>query len=56
MDIGHESLVAFADSWGLLYLIALAIAVLAYVLRPSNRQRFADAGKSILDKDDRPWS
>jgi cytochrome c oxidase cbb3-type subunit 4 len=56
VDFRHEAVVAFANSFGLFYLIALAIAVLAYVFWPSNRQRFTDAGKSILDKDDRPWS
>jgi len=54
-DLEHEAVVAFANSWGLFYLIALAIAVLAYVFWPSNRKRFRDAGKSILDKDDKPW-
>lgn len=53
----HESIVAFAKSWGLFYLIGLAIAVVAYVLWPSNRKRFDRAKKSILeDDDDRPRS
>ena len=55
MDLDHDTLVAFSKSWGLFYLIALSAAVLIYTFRPSNRKRFDDAKKSILDKDDRPW-
>lgn len=54
MDVDHQSFVAFAKSWGLFYLIALAIGVLVYAFWPSNKKRFDRAGKSILDKDDRP--
>lgn len=54
MDLNHQTLVGFAKSWGLFYLIALAIGVLIYALWPSNRARFDRAKKSILDKDDRP--
>lgn len=56
MDFDHQSLVAFAKSWGLFYLIALSVGVLVYVFWPSNRKRFDRAKKSILDKDDRPWN
>ena len=56
MELDHQSVVAFAKSWGLFYLIAFAIAVLVYAFWPSNRKRFTDAKKSILDKDDKPWS
>lgn len=52
----HDSIVGFAKSWGLFYLIALAIVVLIYVFWPSNRKRFDRAKKSILDKDDTPGS
>lgn len=54
MEIDHNSLVAFAKSWGLLYLIAFAAVVVAYTFWPSNRQRFQDAKKRILDRDDKP--
>lgn len=54
MDIDHNSLVAFAKSWGLFYLMALAAGVLVYAFWPSNRERFDRAKKSILDRDDRP--
>ncbi len=54
MDLDHETLVGFAKSWGLFYLLALAIGVLVYALWPANRMRFEHARKSILDTDDRP--
>lgn len=54
MDFDHQSIVGFAKSWGLFYLIALSVGVLAYVFWPSNRKRFDRAKHSILDKDDRP--
>lgn len=54
MDIDHYTVVAFAKSWGLFYLIALAAGVLIYALWPGNRSRFDRAKTSILDKDDRP--
>ena len=50
----HQALVGIAKSWGLFYLIGLAIVVLIYALWPSNRKRFDRAKKSILDNHDRP--
>lgn len=55
MEIGHDTLVAIAKSWGLFYLIALSIGVLVYTFWPGNRKRFARAKVSVLDKEDRPW-
>ena len=55
MGFDHETLVAFSKSWGLLYLMAFFIAVVAYAFWPKNRKRFDRAKHSILDKDDRPW-
>jgi cytochrome c oxidase cbb3-type subunit 4 len=55
MDFDHNTLVAFAKSWGLFYLIALAIGVVVYTFWPSNKKRFDKAKKGILDKEDRPW-
>jgi len=54
MDVDHNTLVGFAKSWGLFYLLALAIGVLIYALWPANRKRFDRAKKSIFDEDDRP--
>lgn len=54
MTFDHQAFVAFAKSWGLFYLMAMAIGVVIYALWPSNRKRFDRAKNSILDKDDRP--
>ncbi|MGQ7794579.1 cbb3-type cytochrome c oxidase subunit 3 [Faunimonas sp. B44] len=56
MPFDHDTVVGFSKSWGLFYLIALAIGVLVYTFWPSNRERFNRAKKDILDKDDRPWT
>lgn len=55
MDLDHTTVVAFAKTWGLFYLMAFAVAVLVYAFWPSNRKRFDRAKKSILDRDDKPW-
>ena len=34
MDLDHDTLVAFSKSWGLFYLMALAIGVLIYTFWP----------------------
>ncbi len=38
MDIEHDTLVWFSKSFGLFYLIALAIIVLVYAYWPSNKK------------------
>lgn len=50
----HDALVAIAKSWGLFYMIGISVIVLAWVYRPSNRQRFDRAAGSIIDVEDRP--
>jgi cytochrome c oxidase cbb3-type subunit IV len=52
----HDAVVAFSKSWGLFYLIALAIGVVIYAYWPSNKKGFDRVKKSILDKDDKPWT
>ncbi|WP_196260143.1 cbb3-type cytochrome c oxidase subunit 3 [Pelagibacterium limicola] len=51
----HDTLVAFAKSFGLFYLIAMSLAVLVYVFWPSNAKKFDAAKRAPLDNDeDRP--
>lgn len=50
----YDMVVGFAKSWGLFYLIALAVGVVIYAYWPGNRARFDRAKKSILDEDDKP--
>lgn len=51
----HETLVAFAKSGGLFYLMAMAAAALAYACWPSNGARFDKAARDIIDDEDEPW-
>ncbi len=51
----HESVVAFAKSFGLFYLIAMAIGVVVYAFWPSNRKRFDRAARAIVEDEDKPW-
>jgi cytochrome c oxidase cbb3-type subunit 4 len=55
MDIGHDTLVAVAKSFGLFYLIAMSIGVVIYAYRPSKKQEFDRAAKAILHDEDQPW-
>jgi cytochrome c oxidase cbb3-type subunit 4 len=54
MDFTHDTLVAFAKSWGLIYLVGFALCVVVYTFWPSNRKRFDRAKNSILDNEDTP--
>ncbi|MFN7093370.1 MAG: cbb3-type cytochrome c oxidase subunit 3 [Allorhizobium sp.] len=56
MDFDHGTVVAFAKSWGLFYLIAFSIGVLIYTFWPSNKKRFEQAKRDVLDKEDKPWT
>ena len=51
----HDTLVLFAKSFGLFYLIALSVGVLVYVYWPSNRRKFDHAAQAILQGEDKPW-
>jgi len=55
MEFAHSTLVWFSKSFGLFYLIALSIVVVAYTYWPSNKKRFDRAATSIIDDEDRPW-
>jgi cytochrome c oxidase cbb3-type subunit 4 len=55
MIVDHDTLVGFAKSFGLFYLLALSAAVMVYVYWPSNRSRFDHAARSVLHEEDKPW-
>ncbi|WP_205619245.1 cbb3-type cytochrome c oxidase subunit 3 [Neomegalonema perideroedes] len=55
MVFDHENLVRIAKSWGLFYMLAMAVGVVIYAYWPKNKTKFDEAGRSILDKDDKPW-
>jgi len=54
MELDHETVVAFAKSWDLFYLIAMAIGVFAYLLWPGSGKRFEHAANSIMDDENGP--
>lgn len=54
MDLSHDTLVAFAKSFGLFYMLGIFLAAVVYALWPANRQRFDRAARSILDSEDGP--
>lgn len=49
----YNSLRHFADSWGLLYLFFVFLAVAAFMLRPGARDRARDAALIPLRSDER---
>jgi cytochrome c oxidase cbb3-type subunit 4 len=54
MDLSHDSLVIFAKTFGLIYLIVLSIGITVYAYWPSLGQRFDRAAKSVLDDEEGP--
>jgi cytochrome c oxidase cbb3-type subunit 4 len=47
----YRVLAEFAQSWGLLYFVAVFVAVVAYALWPSRKQQFDDAARMPLRED-----
>jgi cytochrome c oxidase cbb3-type subunit 4 len=54
MDVDHDTMVAFAKTFGLFYLIALSVGITAYAFWPSLGKRFDRAAKSVLDDEEGP--
>lgn len=50
----YDTVRQFAGTWGLVYMVALFVIVIAWALWPSNRKRFHDAARIPLDDDPRP--
>lgn len=44
----YEQLANFAQTWGLVYFVALFLGAVAYALWPSNRKRFEEAASIPL--------
>jgi cytochrome c oxidase cbb3-type subunit 4 len=55
MSLDHDTLVWFSKTFGLFYLVALSVVILIYAYWPSNKQRFDQAAKAILQDEDKPW-
>lgn len=51
----HATLVGFAKSFGLFYLIVMALGVVVYAYWPANRRRFDEAARTVIEDEDVPW-
>jgi len=47
----HQTVSAFAQSWGLIYLLILFVAVCGYALWPRNKGKFDRAARMPLEED-----
>jgi cytochrome c oxidase cbb3-type subunit 4 len=47
----YKMLANFAQTWGLVYFVAVFSLALAYALWPSNKARFDDAARTPLRED-----
>ena len=54
MEIDHATLVGFAKSFGLFYLMGMFTLAALYAFWPSNGQRFQQAANSVLDDESGP--
>lgn len=52
MTIDHETLTAFAKTYGLIYMVIVFLGALVYALWPTNQSKFDQAANSILEEDD----
>jgi cytochrome c oxidase cbb3-type subunit IV len=53
MDPTYKAVAEFAQTWGMIYFVAIFVAVLAYALWPSRKQQkqFDDAARIPLRED-----
>lgn len=47
----YRTLAEFAQTWGLVYMMAIFVGVLIYALRPSAKKKFDDAARIPLKED-----
>lgn len=47
----YAALAGFAQTWGLVYFVAIFLAIVVYALWPKNRARFDDAAQIPLRED-----
>ena len=47
----YHTAAQFAQTWGLVYLVALFVGAFAYALWPGNRKKFEDAARLPLKED-----
>lgn len=49
--MNYDTLASFAQTWGLLYFVALFAGVLVYALWPRNQAKFDRAARLPLEED-----
>jgi cytochrome c oxidase cbb3-type subunit IV len=54
MQIDHDTLVVFAKTFGLFYLIAMFSAAVIYAFWPSKKGEFDRAARSVFNDEDGP--
>ena len=47
----YEALRHFADSWGLVYLLAIFVGVVIFTMRPGAKKRYEEAARIALKED-----
>lgn len=47
----YQTVSAFAQTWGLVYMVLLFVGVLIYAFRPSAKKKFDEAAKRPLMED-----
>jgi cytochrome c oxidase cbb3-type subunit 4 len=47
----YETVASFAQTWGLVYFVAIFLVVLVYALWPRNAHKFRDAARIPLKED-----
>ncbi len=56
MPFDHDTIVGFAKSFGLFYLVALSAIALVWTYWPSHKKTFDEAAQMpVRDEEDRPW-
>ena len=51
MDFSYQAAAEFAQTWGLLYFVAMFLVVLAYALWPSRQRQFDESARLPLRED-----
>jgi cytochrome c oxidase cbb3-type subunit 4 len=51
MDFDYHSMRAFADSWGLVYMMAIFLAVVVWIFRPGAKKQSDDAARIPFKED-----
>lgn len=47
----YATIASFAQTWGLVYMVALFVGVLVYAFRPGAKKKFDDAAQMPLRED-----